>query len=191
MGPLPLPALTRRMFCHHCQTSIEADDVIAWLPSNFGDVFWGAISTWRPGERKKNHRIKSPMQAEAEIREPTCRSCKATLTQATLGAALNAGTDATCACGEKTKIRHADPIAHAILPSAIAIVDEAPVVDAPPPAAEPIYFSCLQCGAGLPIDGTQRVVTCKHCSGSSFLPDPLWLRMHPAAKMRWLYIAFA
>jgi hypothetical protein len=190
MGPLPLNALSRRIFCHHCQTSVEANDVLAWLPSNFGDLFWGNIRTWRPGERKKNHRIKSPMQAEAEIREPSCRGCNAVLPQADLGAALAAGNPVHCrTCNATTPVRRADDLARSIVGSAVAVIDEM-LVDAAPAAQEPIYFSCLQCGAGLPVDGTQRVVTCKHCSGSSFLPDPLWLRMHPAAKMRWFYIAF-
>jgi len=54
----------------------------------------------------------------------------------------------------------------------------------------PVAFVCPQCGGGLVVDGTERVVPCKYCKVSVYLPDDLWLRLHPAMiKTRW-FIGF-
>ena len=51
---------------------------------------------------------------------------------------------------------------------------------------EPIAFSCIKCGGALMVDGTERVVPCEFCGVKVYLPDDLWLRMHPAkVKERW------
>jgi DNA-directed RNA polymerase subunit RPC12/RpoP len=53
-------------------------------------------------------------------------------------------------------------------------------------AAEPIYFTCSKCGGALEVDGTERVVPCEFCGIKVYVPDDLWLRLHPAkAKERW------
>jgi DNA-directed RNA polymerase subunit RPC12/RpoP len=58
--------------------------------------------------------------------------------------------------------------------------------DKTPPASEPIVFSCLKCGGALEVDGTTRLVPCGFCGVKVYLPDDLWLRLHPAkTKKRW------
>ena len=53
-------------------------------------------------------------------------------------------------------------------------------------ASEPIFFNCLKCGGALEVDGTERLVPCGFCGVKVYLPDDLWLRMHPAKiKERW------
>lgn len=57
------------------------------------------------------------------------------------------------------------------------------------PGAEPILFSCLSCGGALTIDGTARVVECKYCKSSSYIPDGLWLKFHPISRVeRWYMV---
>jgi hypothetical protein len=52
--------------------------------------------------------------------------------------------------------------------------------------SEPIAFSCIKCGGALEVDGTERLVPCKFCGVKVYLPDDLWLRLHPAkSKERW------
>jgi DNA-directed RNA polymerase subunit RPC12/RpoP len=53
-----------------------------------------------------------------------------------------------------------------------------------------IVFSCPKCSAGLEVDGTKRVIDCKYCSSSVYLPDDLWLRLHPVEKVKEWYIGF-
>jgi len=55
-----------------------------------------------------------------------------------------------------------------------------------PAVSGPIVFSCPKCGAALTVDGTDRLVLCKFCGSNVYLPDDLWLRLHPAkTKTRW------
>jgi len=52
-----------------------------------------------------------------------------------------------------------------------------------------IVFTCPQCGGALKIDGSERMPVCQFCNTNVYLPDDLWLRMHPAKmKVRW-YVA--
>lgn len=57
--------------------------------------------------------------------------------------------------------------------------------------AAPIAMACPQCNGGLTItSGTPRTMTCAFCGVSVFLPDALWLRLHPARKMRRWTLSF-
>ncbi len=60
----------------------------------------------------------------------------------------------------------------------------------PPAISGPIVFSCPKCGGALTIDGMDRLVPCEYCGVNVYLPDDLWLRLHPAkTKERW-FIGF-
>jgi len=48
-----------------------------------------------------------------------------------------------------------------------------------------VLFSCLGCGAALKVDArTPRLLACQYCEATSYLPDALWLRLHPAQRKR-------
>lgn len=50
----------------------------------------------------------------------------------------------------------------------------------------PVAFACPKCAGSLMIDGTDRLVKCDYCGTNVYLPDDLWLRLHPAKKKgRW------
>lgn len=51
---------------------------------------------------------------------------------------------------------------------------------------KPVAYSCPQCGGSLMIDGEKRLIECQYCSTNIYLPDDLWLTMHPVkTKTRW------
>ncbi|MDX1957914.1 MAG: hypothetical protein SFU98_05035 [Leptospiraceae bacterium] len=54
----------------------------------------------------------------------------------------------------------------------------------------PVVFTCPSCGGSLKVDGRTRIIECEYCSSSVFLPDPLWLRFHPANLTRRLYLYY-
>ncbi len=57
--------------------------------------------------------------------------------------------------------------------------------------AGPVVMSCPQCSGSLSIKPeTPRTMTCGFCGVSVFLPDALWLRLHPARKMRRWTLSF-
>lgn len=50
---------------------------------------------------------------------------------------------------------------------------------------KPILFSCLQCGGSLKITvDTLRITSCNYCGVSQYLPDELWLSLHPVKKKK-------
>jgi DNA-directed RNA polymerase subunit RPC12/RpoP len=58
-----------------------------------------------------------------------------------------------------------------------------------PEDIKPIMFTCPSCGGNLKIDGTKRIVTCTYCNQDIYLPDDLWLRMHPVKVVqRWYMV---
>jgi hypothetical protein len=85
--------------------------------------------------------------------------------------------------------RPADALVTRVFPDARHVHNEASGGD-PGAPVEALVCACLSCGAGLKVDGTSRVVACKYCNDTSFLPDALWLRLHPALKRRWFVIEY-
>lgn len=56
-------------------------------------------------------------------------------------------------------------------------------------APRPVVFKCPSCLAPLQIDGKKRVVRCRYCEADVYLPDDLWLHLHPASmRARWWMI---
>lgn len=53
-----------------------------------------------------------------------------------------------------------------------------------------ISFTCSQCGASILTCGSERSVKCEHCGASSYLPDELWFRFHPAPKKQRWFVGF-
>lgn len=52
---------------------------------------------------------------------------------------------------------------------------------------KPVAISCIKCGAPLEITvKTPRNATCQYCNTVQYLPDPLWLSLHPVKiKQAW------
>ncbi|MBY9000668.1 MAG: hypothetical protein KGD64_07125 [Candidatus Heimdallarchaeota archaeon] len=52
-----------------------------------------------------------------------------------------------------------------------------------------IALTCPKCAGALIIDGKDRLVPCKYCGVNVYLPDDLWLRLHPVeVKSRWYLV---
>jgi|GEM_PF-524418 len=56
---------------------------------------------------------------------------------------------------------------------------------------KPVYFTCPACSGNLQVDGSSRLVTCKYCTADIYLPDDLWLRMHPVSTVKKWYIGYS
>jgi len=54
---------------------------------------------------------------------------------------------------------------------------------------EGVALTCPRCGGSLIVDGKERIVPCDFCSLHVYLPDDLWLRLHPVlVKAEWFII---
>lgn len=136
------------------------------------------------------------MRVDVDLTPPQCGSCKTPIALTSLEAA----TPLACGCGAAIAVRRAPPEATKAFARFTArssariqtLVGETALTgelseSAP---AQPVLFACLGCGAALPIDGSERLVTCRYCNEQSYLPDALWLRLHPAAKRTAWFIGF-
>lgn len=66
-----------------------------------------------------------------------------------------------------------------------AAAGEGPMVDVS--GDRPVLFACPECNASLEIStDTARISSCSYCNAQVFIPDGLWLRLHPVkVAMPW------
>jgi DNA-directed RNA polymerase subunit RPC12/RpoP len=67
---------------------------------------------------------------------------------------------------------------------------EGVVSDENQPVSEPVAYNCPQCAGSLMIDGTERLIKCDYCETRVYLPDDLWLSLHPVKKKSRWFIGF-
>jgi len=57
---------------------------------------------------------------------------------------------------------------------------------------KPVALSCPQCGAGLLITAeSERLIPCKYCNVDVYLPDDVWLRLHPSKQAKFWMVRFS
>jgi DNA-directed RNA polymerase subunit RPC12/RpoP len=97
-------------------------------------------------------------------------------------------------CGTVSPVFPASDWFREAVPGATLIVGAWPEGKSGPESDEkksqPVAYSCPQCGGSLMINGEERLIQCQYCSTNIYLPDDLWLTLHPAkTKTRW-FIGF-
>lgn len=55
----------------------------------------------------------------------------------------------------------------------------------------PVVMACPSCGGSLSVTKeSSRMLPCQYCPAEVYLPDPVWLRLHPARTVREWYVRF-
>lgn len=114
-------------------------------------------------------------------RMPRCQVCKTDVPSTEFEAAAQRGHH-ICSCGEKLRVREANDLAKVMVPGAKFLIGEGATGNSGTEgkaASEPVMFSCMACAGSLTVDGSSRTIACGYCGGSNYLPDGLWLRLHP------------
>jgi hypothetical protein len=204
-GPVPLGGLVATTRCERCQSTVPVD----WKKLlHLGNPSL-SVARWAL-ERPQQEREKggyAHIQLDIARALPRC-ACGVTWDAVALAHA--AGQGMTCVCPGCQR-----PIAARIVPDhvrrhypelVIAVGETmtaeggspgsaggggvAPLNDASEntAAVKPVLFACMNCGAPLRIDGTQRLVDCASCEAPNYLPDGLWLRLHPARKRETFFL---
>lgn len=64
-------------------------------------------------------------------------------------------------------------------------------VDPKADTTKPIALACPQCSGSLLVTAqTERTLRCKYCNVDVFLPDALWLKLHPAKEAKFWLVRF-
>jgi len=118
---------------------------------------------------------------------PRCRKCRR---EFDMDAEYRGQDVMVCpACGDRTPVFPAPEWLKEAVHGATLVVGAWPMggsVEEEAGLSGPVAFSCPQCAGSLMIDGRDRLVKCSFCGTNVYLPDDLWLRIHPAKKKgRW------
>jgi hypothetical protein len=210
-APIAVNGVVDQVLCGACQSVVALEDEFSWrelltYASHEGCMEHKMlINTKRVkvmdyflalgnegGRLFRNHR---QILVEVEVGPPACPACKEALGLGALGQEVaKEGTkvDAFCpSCGGSVPIRvPSKRQRHAVHEACVAIACESTVRGdlAEPETHETVLFSCMGCGAPLPINASvPRISTCEFCEATNYLPDALWLRLHPAQRKRPFY----
>lgn len=180
--------LTEQTVCAACQETVElpAERWVGWYePSLVAEAL-----TLEPGMARQISQLGGTSAKYALGRRlPRCQSCKTDVPLDDLERLAGEGGH-TCACGERIAIREAPVLARLLIPGARWVVNEGPLGagDEVPAGREPVVMQCMSCGGALRVDGSSRAVTCQFCNASNYLPDGLWLTLHPPRKVRTFFV---
>ncbi len=121
--------------------------------------------------------------------QPYCAKCKVKLT---IPNDIKKKGKITCSsCNEEKTIAPVPSWLKKELPAAKLFVN-AIITDEDVPKtdlSEGVALTCPRCGGSLIIDGKERIVPCEYCSIHVYLPDDLWLRLHPVlVKAEWFIV---
>lgn len=177
-GPVPM------VKCARCMELTQLSGEFGWdrlLPKS---LFVNAVTHGKPGETTRV----DANQAKVTIthRFPPCPGCGEAHEPRRTKLALTKGRALTCKCGVTLELQSVPAALLEVHPYLRGFVDaelfEEPAAAAPTPSSGPVVMQCMKCQAALPVDGTKRLVECSYCTARNYLPDDLWLALHPAPK---------
>jgi hypothetical protein len=191
--PLHVPGLVEEALCPRC-TGVARVPASAWRTWFDEDTVRDAASS--PVGTVQEIRVMSG-DGDAKVaigrRMPRCPDCTTAVAPDDLAATAGRG-GLRCACGTWISCRPASPLARQVVPTARFLVGEGPLgapTAEPAGANVPLLFSCQACSASLKVDGARRDVVCAACGGVTYLPDGVWLRLHPPHTVRTFFLVYA
>lgn len=118
-----------------------------------------------------------------------CEECLAPISDEVIRKALNDKTPVECSsCGHSMPVRPATPDMKAFHPNAVAVVNDPQGYDKSEKNTDKeqmLVFSCMTCGAGLNLnEDTERNIKCTYCDNDNYLPDSIWIKLHPDADVQ-------
>ncbi len=181
--PVPVGGLVETAVCPSCGTAValEADFWEDILEDDGSE-----IREMEPREATRSH-IMSSLDVDMMYGrlDPYCPSCKESLSVEK----VPEGESIRCpACGTEADVRPAPAWLSRALEGADMVLGpiETGGGEDTGSAPESVAFTCPKCGAGLKVDGSDRIQECEYCGLLFMLPDDLWALFHPApTRKRW------
>jgi DNA-directed RNA polymerase subunit RPC12/RpoP len=124
---------------------------------------------------------------------PYCEECFTAIEEETAMNAINSGKAFTCPkCEHKMPVRAADAILKEFHPKSVGVLNDSFGKDHAEKNTEKellLVFKCMTCGAGLELsDDTDRKIKCKYCDNENYLPDSIWMKLHPNKEVQPLFV---
>ena len=181
-GAIPVNGITSRIDCPQCDEKVGLGAKFwkdALEPGHFGEAAGMAN-----GEGNEYRSVFSSQKVIVGRRIPRCQDCKGPdLDPDALLGLIDQGSCTCPGCGRAIRVRAPDETCRAINPQARIMVHETVLREGEKlDGTKPVAVPCVQCGAALHIDGASRTVECEFCHTSNFLPQELWLTLHPVPK---------
>ena len=191
--PLPLNALVEKVECAYCQAESHFsyqfwnDNILDNVFEDIGDFSEGAGQTSQSVTPQGVFNMTYGRQA------PCCRNCKTLLDMNKLDDYVKAGKAVCSSCQNEISVRYLPPGVRDIFIKVLYLIGEDRNLMPQnqgnvPNSTKLIVYTCPSCAASLEIDGKERMITCKSCGSEIYLPDDLWLRLHPVKTVQRWYI---
>ncbi len=178
--------VTDRLFCTACRSTSA-------VPQSFWEGVCFRLFVAYPARSAVRLSLSTAMTAELPLyvrfaeQAPCCANCATPLPSAPPGTDLLM---ACPGCGHGTHVMAAPPWLTKDFPDLVQffVPAEAPEVHAP---TKPISFGCTECGGKLALTtGMPRILECRYCQASIFLPNDLWFAVNPVQKRRAWWVTF-
>ena len=183
-GPL------RKIHCNACQNNFEIP--VKYWKENLSDALEWIITDMDEGQ---GYNMKQFGQFETNWSlyelAPRCDNCGTAFSIKNI--VVKKEEELTCKdCGTKGSIAPVPEWLKNAVPSADFLVNaqlDDDLGSKEPAISGGIALNCPQCKGSLIIDGKDRLVPCRYCGVNIYLPDDLWLRLHPVSvKKRWFLV---
>jgi len=188
--PVFLNTITSTAYCSYCTSTTHIDN-----------SFWTSIlkSSFTKGISKQNLCDLNNVSVESTVSFPTCQNCGKEISQQKLY--NENGNNPQCdSCNTLQKneeipyflrnLTIKDDIGRNV--SMDLIFSDTTANKFRKTSIKPVVITCVQCGGNLSIDrDTPRIATCTYCNTDQYLPDPLWVKLHPIPtkqfwSLRWI-----
>ncbi len=190
-GGIPVNGFTHEVLCSSCLKAVELPQ--EWWDSHLDIETIEDALTHEPGYGNSSSSLGGMNEKiDTGNRPPRCQDCKAEFPDDLLKKSVADGGFACLGCQRHIRVRKATPLALSLIMEADLLVHEGPTGENlgsnGNAAIEPVLFGCLACGGALPVDGSTRTPKCTHCGSANYLPDALWLRLHPAPTSQAFFV---
>ena len=198
---IPVNGVVSKVKCNQCQEITKLSGRLRWSEilnyQNPKINIFEATLNHKPG--KGDYGAWSPVKLNTKRIWPVCHNCKNEYDKETVVKASKSENNLHCQkCNTLITIQKPPPLLkepfsvtrYIIGGTAQEIETNSEKINSSSKNAKPVVMACMSCGGTLIIDGTKRLVECKFCQSSNYLPDGLWLSLHPASKRNAWYVIF-
>lgn len=185
--PLPVEGPLREIFCSSCQRTNKVSPSYWRL---LKDVLEDSV---KARGKAAGFSMNFRTDVNHRLAAPSCDACEQPIPVAAIADGSD-GEHACPACGEAFDTYPAPDWLLEVMPAAQQIFFAARPGGGDqdlPDDVKPVLFPCPGCAGSLKITARhERIVTCEYCGSDCYLPDALWLRLHPPRVRTTWYVRF-